>query len=182
MSEVKNLYNGDGWWDVSRYWDRLQQIAKQRDSQKLNYKSTKNWSVGNSTHFLGLVAECAFTLETGIMFDKRLNIVGDPGYDFIFEEQKFDIKGTQYFNAPHLKQYPNPKTWVDFYILAGINAPDKQVKVFGYATKEEIQNAKLHNYGYGPQRVIEYQDLHPGLPDVLPSNRKKFGLDAKVIA
>jgi hypothetical protein len=179
-SFLRNIYRGDGWWDASRHWDKLKEIARQRDSQKSSYRSTKNWSAGNSTHFLGLVAEYAFSLETSIMLDLSLNTVGDPGYDFLHQGRTFDVKGTQYYLEPHLKQYPHPKTWVDFYMLAGINMEQRRVRIFGYATKEEMKSATMHDYGYGPQRVIKCHDLHPGMPEVLPSNRRRLGLDATV--
>lgn len=148
------------WFDLKENWEELQSIAASRDAQKKDYKSTKNWSYGNSTHFLGLAAEATFSCYTGIEFDRRLTNVGDPGYDFIINGKTIDVKGTQYFNDPHLKQYPTPKIWVDYYVLVGIDIAGKRAKICGYATKEEMQNAELRSYGYGPQRVIECKNLH----------------------
>lgn len=148
------------WINLSFVWADLELIAKRRDEQKKNYSSTKNWSNGNSTHFLGVVAECAFSIYSGLDFDENLNVLGDPGYDFVINGKTIDVKGTQYFHDPHLKQYPNPKTWVDIYVLVGIDIAQKRAKIFGWATKEEMQGATLKDYGYGPQRVIECSKLH----------------------
>lgn len=148
------------WINMAPYWDELQTIAASRDAQKKSYKSTKNWSTGNSTHFLGLVAEAAFSCYTGLDLNKSLSPSGDLGYDFIINGRTVDVKGTQYFNDPHLKQYPTPKVWVDYYFLVGIDIAQKRAKIFGYATREEIQNATMKDYGYGPQRVVECKDLH----------------------
>lgn len=155
-----NKLETSGWINLTFIWGDLERIAAQRDAQKQNYKSTKNWSAGNSTHFLGLVAEAAFSVYSGMDFDESLNAEGDPGYDFIVDGKTIDVKGTQYFNDPHLKQYPNPKTWADYYVLVGIDIAQKRAKIFGHATKEEMQNASLRDYGYGPQRVIGCSELH----------------------
>lgn len=115
-----------------------------------------------------------FSLETGIMLDKMLRAEGDNGIDFSYNEKEFDIKGTQYWHDPHLKQYPKPKRWCDYYLLAGIKFADKQVKVFGWTSKEELQRARLVNYGYGNQRSMSGSELHQGMPPWLPSLRSKF--------
>ncbi len=177
---LQNIYKGDGWWDVSKFWDKLATIAKQRDDQKRGYGSTKNWS-SHSTHFLGLVSEMAFSLETGIMLDKMLRATGDSGFDFIYDDKEFDIKGTQYWRDPHLKQYPNPKKWCDYYLLAGIKIEERLVKVFGWTSKEKLQSARLVNYGYGDQRSMSYQDLEKGVPSWLPSMKTKFGVVEPII-
>ena len=181
MSKVKrfieNVYIGDGWWNLRPFWNRLKKLGEQRDSQKRFYRSTKNWSA-NSTHFLGLLSEMAFSLETGIMLDTILKPEGDSGFDFEYDGKQFDIKGTRYYHDPHLKQYPNPKQWCDYYLLAGIDVGDRKVKVFGWASCEELQSAKLVNYGHGNQRSIPYDQLHKGMPDWLPSLRNRFEIPA----
>lgn len=177
---LQKRYVGDGWWNLSDFWKKLEEMGRQRDEQKKGYQSTKNWS-SHSTHFLGLVSEMAFSLETGIMLDKMLKPSGDAGCDFLHDGKEYDIKGTQYYNDPHLKQYPNPKKWCDYYLLAGIKIYNKQVKIFGWASREEIQEAKLVNYGYGVQRSITYQELHKGLPPWLPSLRSQAGVEELIL-
>jgi hypothetical protein len=160
------------------FWPKLQLLGQERDDQKRGYQSTKNWST-TSTHFLGLVAEMVFMLETGIPFDRRLLVAGDEGYDFKKHELTIDIKGTQYYDDPHLKQYPNPKTWSDYYFLCGISVSDKKARLSGWTTKERLQVAPMHDYGYGPQRSLGGKDLESGLPSFLPSMRDKYKLDVK---
>lgn len=176
MSKVKeylqNIYLGEGWWNLERFWGKLEKLAQQRDKQKSRYHSTKNWSK-HSTHFLGMIAEMTFSLETGVMLDKMLRAEGDSGFDFIHDDKEYDIKGTQYWEAPHLKQYPNPKKWCDYYLLAGIKVGEKQAKIFGYASKEKLQTAQLIDYGYGNQRSLKSHELDKGLPPWLPSLRRK---------
>lgn len=67
---------------------------------------------------------------------------------------------------PDLKSELNPKFWADYYILVALDINDKEKsgRIFGYATKEELQNAKLHDYGYGPKKFISHKNLHEGLP------------------
>ena len=170
---LQKIYVGNGWWNISRFWDRLKIIAEQRDKQKLHYKSTKNWS-SQSSHFLGLLGEMAFSLETGIKIDLLLRAEGDGGLDFNYDGKFYDVKGTQYWKDPHLKQYPNPKKWCDYYVLAGIRTNEHLVKIFGWTSKENLQKAHLVDYGYGNQRSIPYSELNKDLPEWLPSLKRKF--------
>jgi hypothetical protein len=155
------------WIDLSEHWEELTKLARLRDNQKKNYKSTKNWSK-DSTHLLGLIGELCFSINTGLKIDKTLKVAGDDGYDFIHNGKTYDIKTTSYYSKPNLIQNLNPKKWADYYILVGVNMSKKTAKIFGYATKEELQNAELYDYGYGNRRVIEEDGLNKGLPkDIL---------------
>lgn len=152
------------WIDMSPYWNELKSIANERESQKKKYKSTKNWSK-ESTHFLGLIGELCFSIHTGLKIDKELKVGGDDGYDFIYNGKTYDIKTTSYYSKPNLTQNLNPKKWADYYILVGVNIDKKVAKIFGYATKEAVQNAELYDYGYGNRRVIEADNLNKGIPE-----------------
>ena len=160
------------WIDLSKHWEELNKLAKLRDNQKKDYKSTKNWSK-SSTNLIGLIGELCFSIETGLELDREIKPCGDLGYDFMYNGKTYDIKTTVYYTNPHLKQYPNPKVWSDYYILVGVNLNKKLAKMFGYALKEELQTAKLFDYGYGEQRVIENKDLHKDL-------KKLLGISVKV--
>ena len=102
-------------------WDLLQSHAQKREDQKRSYKSTKNWSK-YSTHFIGLLSEYVFGKTHN--YDVNLDLLheGDDGFDFETPYGTIDVKGTQYYRDPILKQYPNPKSWADRYYLVGINA------------------------------------------------------------
>ena len=173
---IRRLYLGDGWWDLAPFWAELFALGKGRDTQKKDLSSTRNYSA-ESTHFMGLLAEKTVSLETGIDVDTVLRYEGDGGKDFEHDGIRFDIKGTLYYRAPHLKQNKNPKHWADCYVLVGINLLAKQTRVFGWETRELVQQAPLVNYGYGPRYSLTADKLMPGLPDVLPSLRKAYGIE-----
>lgn len=172
---IRRLYLGGGWWNLASMWDDLLALGNERDQQKKQYASTRNWST-ESTHFLGLVAEQVFSLETGINLDTVLRVAGDGGKDFEYDSVRFDIKGTQYYRDPHLKQNRNAKHWADCFVLAGINVPAKQGRIFGWETRETLQAAPFVDYGYGQRHSLSAAQLLPGLPDFLPSLRTAYGI------
>ena len=149
----------DNWIDLNEVWDFLKTHAQKRDSQKRNYKSTKNWSK-YSTHFIGLLSEYVFGKTYGYEVNLDLLQAGDKGFDFNTPYGKIDVKGTQYYKDPILKQYPKPKHWSDRYYLVGIDVNNKKGKVFGWASRDQMMKAKKIDYGYGPQLSIHYKDLH----------------------
>lgn len=173
---IRRVYRGNGWWDLSPFWGELFALGKGRDTQKEELASTRNYS-SESTHFMGLLAEKTFSLETGIDIDTVLRYEGDGGKDFEYDGIRFDVKGTQYYSKPHLKEKPDTKHWADCYVLVGINLLAKQGRVFGWETKKMMQQAPFRNYGHGPQRSLTADELTPGLPDILPSLLKAYGIE-----
>jgi hypothetical protein len=149
----------NNWISLKDKWDYLRGLADKRDNQKRRYRSTKNWS-NYSTHFLGLCGEYTFSLLTGVEFDAELKVKGDPGYDFIIAEKTVSVKTTQYWRDPHLKEYLSPKHFCDFYFLMGVDIEERRCKMFGWASRKEVEAAELIDYGYGQQRVIKHGDLH----------------------
>jgi hypothetical protein len=121
----------------------------------------------------------AFSLETGLPMDLSLRAAGDGGRDFIYRGKVYSIKSTQYWHDPHLKEYPKPKKWGDFYVLCGVDMQLSLVKVFGWATRDEVQCAPKHTYTAkaGPQHSLAYQDLHHGMPTEVPNTRKMLHIE-----
>lgn len=142
------------WIDLSEHWDEIELAAEARDKQKSPYKSTKNWS-RHRTHLVGLAAETTFALEVGLEVDLTLSSAGDGGSDFTHLGKEYDIKGSIYWLNPHLKQYPNPKRWVDYYVLVGVDMRGRRGRVAGWASAEEVKNAPLVDYGYGKMLTIQ---------------------------
>lgn len=160
------------WWDLAPFWSELKEIGDRRDQQKAQYASTCNWST-YSTHFLGLLGEKIVSLETGLLMDLALRAAGDGGRDFRYNGKLYEIKATQYFNDPHLKQKPDAKFWVDCYISVGIDTHNKRGRVAGWATQGDVRAARLSNYGYGDMLTIMSRDLRKGMPPELPTTWRK---------
>jgi hypothetical protein len=152
----------EGWMDLSCIWEDLHDIGKCRDAKKSSYKSTKNWS-RYSTHFLGAVGELCFSISANTPANLEDIAEGDGNCDFLLHGSKIDIKSTQYWKNPDLKQYPNPKKWVDYYILCGVDVDKKRAKIFGWASRDQIMNAPKKDYGYGMQCSLNHSVLNSDL-------------------
>ena len=82
--------------------------------------------------------------------------------DAMFRGYSIDVKGTpkrsnRFLMTPE-KQWR--KKQYDFYI--GCNQWDTDViRVWGYATKMEMEKTELQDFGYGPTRAILLRKLHP---------------------
>jgi hypothetical protein len=166
-SHCSSMLMDDGWIDMSPVWDLLHAIGHERDTQKLKYASTKNWS-RESTHFLGMVGEALLAFHTGIPVNAFLDPAGDGNKDFVWEGKTLDVKTTKYWSDPYLKQYLKPKSWCDFYFLAASDVPNRRAKLFGWTTMDGMQRAPVMDYGYGPQLSIRHTDLNHGIPGFLP--------------
>ena len=159
------------WWNLSKYLSPLKAIARSRDEQKSRYLSSKNWSVGTSTHFVGLCAEFCIRLETGLAMDLELRIDGDAGWDFAHAGTTYHAKGVTFWKSPDLKEFPGRKKWADRYILVALK-DYREAKVVGWSTREQLMNAPERNYGHGSMKSLTSAKLTEmgqlGLPPELP--------------
>jgi len=174
QSYFRSHYAGGGWWYIDKFKPAIALVGAERDSQKLNYESTKNWSNG-STHTLGLYGELVFSLETGLKMDLTLRKAGDGGRDFVYDGKTYAVKTTQYWQDPHLKEYPNPKRWCDFYILCAVDIRSSMAMVSGWATQDEMRFARKSNYGNGPMLSIACSNMGADrqfIPPELPRTRQ----------
>lgn len=159
INACKNIDCEDGWIDLACVWDDLISIGSKRDNQKSSYKSSKNWS-RYSTHALGAIGEMCFSIVTGCIINADTLPEGDGNIDFIINGKSVDVKSTQYWRDPDLKQYPFPKKWADIYVLCGIDIDRKRAKIFGWASKDQVMSAKKTDYGYGEQFSIKHHELN----------------------
>lgn len=167
QSHERSLMRSSGWIKLDPFWPIIQAVGSQRDIQKKSYKTTKNWS-NNSTHQLGIIGELVLSYHTGLPVNFDLLYEGDGNLDFDIRGKTVDVKSTQYWRDPHLKQYPNPKKWSDIYILVSIDLKMREGLLVGWASADEMKSAPLVNYGHGDQRSLPGSQLHAGLPDFFP--------------
>lgn len=147
------------WHDLQPHINELKSIAKDRDDQKGSYVSTKNWSIRDSTHFLGLCGEKIFEIETGLTLDSSLNVLGDNGYDFEKDNVRYDIKCASHWSSPDLKEFINAKQFVEMYILVAVDIRNERAKLIGWATGEQLKAANRKNYGHGEMLSITRDEL-----------------------
>ena len=143
------------WFNLTKFLPYLKRIAHARDSQKLKYKSTKNWSVESSTHFIGICSEFGFYLETGIRPDFSLKVEGDQGWDFVIDNKTFDVKGSTFWGSPDLKEFSNREKYADIYVLAAVR-DYKEVAIAGWCTREQLKTNPGRSYGHGMMHSVPY--------------------------
>ena len=151
------------WIDMSPYWDELAMVGAKRDKRKARYPSTKNLSCVSS-HTLGLIGEKAVSLQCGLPVDQSIRQGGDGGKDFERDGVKYDVKGVTCYQDPHLKEYTFKTRLADFYIVVGVDVPNRRASIAGWATGRQVELAALRDYGYGPMWSLLPSELTPGLP------------------
>jgi hypothetical protein len=164
------------WMDLQRHISSCERLAQERDKRKKNYRSTKHWTKETSTHFIGCVAEAGYCKATTHPMVIDAGIYGDNGTDFIENCLTYQVKGARYWQDPDLKEDIAPKVWSDVYVLVAVR-DHRYAKVVGWATKEQMQNAPIRDYGYGPRRHLTYRRLRElgqlGLPPGVEARRPK---------
>jgi hypothetical protein len=169
LNNSSSLLMNDGWVNMECIWEDLVLMGSERDKQKSSYRSTKNWSK-YSTHVLGAIGEMCFSIVTGHPVNAASLPEGDGNIDFLIGGKTIDVKSTQYWKDPDLKQYPKPKKWVDIYVLCGVDVDGKRAKLFGWATADSMRNAKIVDYGYGGQLSLNHSDLNKNVDHFIAKN------------
>lgn len=133
------------WIDLSKVWQRLYDVAEERDKQKHNFASSRYWN--QESHFHGLLAEYVYAVESKQEMNLELLIQGDGGKDF----PETDVKGCTYWQDPWLKHPLRKPLVANRYVLVGLDIPRKRGYVVGIASKQQVKNAKVIDWGHGPQ-------------------------------
>lgn len=154
----------NGWWDLSPFWDTIYDIGAKRHLQKDVFKSTRAWNI--KSHIIGIVGEFVIYLESGKEFDAELRLFGDGGKDFEFNGLKVDIKCATFFKDPDLKHPVNEHRWPDYFVLVAFNEAGKKARLMGWTTGESLKKSEIKDYGYGPQKVMNWKGLIDGLPPI----------------
>lgn len=159
LNNSPSLLMNDGWVNMECIWEDLVLMGSERDKQKSSYRSTKNWSK-YSTHVLGAIGEMCFSIVTGYPVNAASLPEGDGNIDFLIGGKTIDVKSTQYWKDPDLKQYPKPKKWVDIYVLCGVDVDGKRAKLFGWTDMKNLISARRVDYGYGEQLSMNHSLLN----------------------
>lgn len=159
----------DGWISLIPIWRHLREMGEARDADKRNFRSTEPWCK-ESSHVTGLLGEAAFSFVTGLPLNCHLITTGDGGWDYATADgARIDVKTSLFWRDPWLKQYPSPKRWVDYYVLAAADTAEGRVRLIGHAKQSEIRAAELRQWGHGDQRSLSWQSLQAGLPAGTPT-------------
>jgi hypothetical protein len=161
----------DGWWDLVPVWDEIYTLGNTIDIQKKDYRSNSGYRPNNDSHIIGFVGEYVIELETGVPFNREIRVGGDGGSDFKFGDKEVDVKCSTFVPDPDLKHPAHSQRWPHYFVLVCFDVPHKEAKLMGWATGDSLKNAKVTDYGYGPQRSINWKDLNDGLPPVFKRKR-----------
>jgi len=156
---LRMLVDKHEWIDYSLYISKIEGIAKKRDEQKRGFKSSKLWTANKSTHYYGTCGEMVVSLQTGLEIDEKLRINGDPGFDFVYNGNCYDVKAATFYRSPDIKEFLDKKLVADFYILVGLNSYKNLGYIAGWCSKQQLLNADTRDYGNGQMRSISYRFL-----------------------
>ncbi len=145
------------WIDISPYWNELEKIASERDSQKRAFATSRYFN--NKSHFVGLLGEKVYCLCRGTQMDISLKIKGDDGKDiqdpFLGE---VEVKTSTFFSDPDLKHPVNSKHWPSIFALVVLDLENKKGALVGYTSLDKLKQ-KQKDYGYGSQYYMNWKDL-----------------------
>jgi hypothetical protein len=119
---------------------------------KANYKSTNKLS--DNPHYLGKLGEAVFSKLFDLPVNFDIHHEGDNGYDFTLGNLTVDIKTTQYWRYPELKEFPNKKLVADIYVLASVNLDDGWGEVCGFISRRKLEDISPINYRNKGLRIV----------------------------
>lgn len=139
----------------------MKAFAQRINEQKRGFKTTRNWTAWEKSHFYGLCGEAVLSIKTGLPMNMDLDVQGDRGYDFLIGACKVDVKASTYLRSPDLKVDPdnNGNPWPDVYCLVALDVKGKRGRIVGWCTAYRLRQSALKDYGNGPQLHIEGTEM-----------------------
>ena len=152
--------------DLSPMKKEIESLALKREKQKINYKSSRQWS-NEATNLTGLKGEFAFSLCTGLPVDTKLGKNGDTGVDFEYADITYDIKTTKYSGSdPMLLEMTGKRLVPHVYVLVRVD--DWHARIIGWASRKQVREAKVKNMGHGPRLSISESEMREWRQDTIP--------------
>ena len=157
--------------DLSSIWDYVERVAAAR----LKNNKTSRHIEGENIELMGVAGELAARRFLGL--SEELHVQFDDGKDLMYRDQRVDVKAT--VMTPYLEhrflQWPEWKpVRADIILLTAVDKDNMVATVIGYATKEEILEAKVNNKRKWPCHEIPVQELHPAWMLVKPPAYHRF--------
>lgn len=162
------------WVDLSPYWDELLEAANKITDKKYGKSNAALPPNNYSANFEGFCAEKVYAIITNQKVNLSVLFGGDGGTDFT----DVDVKGTKYWNArlkgsPWLLVFMQRPVVAKIFVLVGLDLNNKRGYIAGWATKEEVLNSEVIDWGYGPRYSIPCYNLHTwaaGMPAGRPAH------------
>lgn len=102
------------WHTLSSYWQRVGEIAQERDEQKRPLASSRYWN--QRSHFVGLLGELVFAIETRQAVDVALRREGDGGTRYVQPTRALDRDGVS--QAPTSSSIDRLGIWIAILALS----------------------------------------------------------------
>lgn len=140
---------------------RLERLAAERKKESDRRKDVKKW--GPDRQIIGALAEWTFAVECGIAMVWDPKIL-DGGLDL--GTTNVDVKGNKWWRDPWLRRLVEHPLRAPLYACVAIDLQAFRGKYVGFATREQLRAAEVHDFGYGPTRIIRPAGLARYLPVV----------------
>ena len=127
---------------------------------KANYKATRNLT--QNPHYLGKLGELVFSKQFNLPVDFSVDFKGDCGYDFKLGDFRIDVKTTQYWKYPELKEFVREtgKQKPDVYVLVSINLDECWGYLCGFISSRKLDKIEPIQYrNLGLRRVATVADM-----------------------
>lgn len=125
---------------------------------KANFKTTRK--LNQNPHYLGKLGELVFSKQFNLPVDFSVDFKGDCGYDFKLGNFRIDVKTTQYWKFPELKEFVDTKALCDAYVLVCINTDDLYGDLCGFISAKKFSKIEPSNYrNLGMRRVADKSKL-----------------------
>jgi hypothetical protein len=137
--------------------DLLRKVAEERVAQHAGKASSRYMNA--DSHYIGLKGEAAFAKEFELQVDLTMRNTGDGGIDFTLGGRTIDVKTSTY--GDKLRIPVTTEYWCDIYVLAKYDSYHDEAYPVGWADKDAVRAAAIHNFGYGDNHVIDVGYLRP---------------------
>jgi hypothetical protein len=152
MFDVPDFYKVS----ISPYMEYARYIADERQKQKKNYKSSNPLSPNYEV--VGVLGELVYQIQINEMFDHRLLVNGDDGFDF---KNCVNVKSSEENKAKHLIEYLD-KSIPNIYVFVKINLELKYGYIYSWIFGSEFEKKhKVLNFGYGDRKAMELEEMRP---------------------
>ena len=149
------------WTSLVPYWSLLSHVAAERERQKNDFESTRNYA--KRPHFVGLCGELVYAIGRDKELNADLLINGDGHKDFTgVSGKRVDIKTTTHWDKPLLlwdTNYERKAGPADVLVLGTVDMDKRRGALVGWCLGEKILTAPQLDFGYGNRHFIEGGEL-----------------------
>lgn len=131
-----------------------QKLAAERTRHHEGRRKVQEGRVTSTADLVGVIAEGEFAKKYGLPVDSVQSAQRDPGWDFILDGKKIDIKATSRKDGNLIVHTAAKRPLsADIYVLAIVNVGNETAEFIGWIEQKDVRVA--------PVRTLGYNDLYP---------------------